>query len=63
MGRNTPMAITTRKVEMTEEKVMENILNEIGGSDDPVDQYKAIERYDKFVEARSKRLRSETTKE
>ncbi len=57
------MAITTRKVEMTEEKVMENILNEIGGSDDPVDQYKAIERYDKFVEARSKRLRSETTKE
>lgn len=57
------MAITTRKVEMTEEKVMENILNEIGGSDDPVDQYKAIERYDKFVEARSKRLRSETIKE
>ena len=57
------MAITTRKVEMTEERVMENILNEIGGSDDPVDQYKAIERYDKFVEARSKRLRSETTKE
>ena len=57
------MAITTRKVEISEEKVMENILNEIGGSDDPVDQYKAIERYDKFVEARSKRLRSETTKE
>ena len=57
------MAITTRKVEMTEEKVMETSLNEIGGSDDPVDQYKAIERYDKFVEARSKRLRSETTKE
>ena len=54
------MATTPRKLEVLEEKLMEDILNEIGGSHDPVDQYKAIERYDKFVEARSKRLRSES---
>ena len=54
------MATAPRKLETTEEQVMQSILNEIGGSHDPVDQYKAIERYDKFVEARSKRLRSES---
>jgi hypothetical protein len=34
---------------------MEDLVNDIGGSEDPVEQFKAIERYHKFVAARRDR--------
>jgi|TARA_R110002126_G_scaffold165242_1_gene313102 hypothetical protein len=48
-----------RKLIELEESLMEDFVQDIGGSQDPVDQFKAIERYAKFVEARSSRIRAE----
>jgi hypothetical protein len=50
---------TNRKLEELEETLMEDFVQDIGGSQDPVDQFKAIERYAKFVEARAARINSE----
>ena len=50
---------TNRKLEELEESLMEDFVQDIGGSQDPVDQFKAIERYAKFVEARSVRIKAE----
>jgi len=50
---------TNRKLEELEETLMEDFVQDIAGSQDPVDQFKAIERYAKFVEARSIRIKSE----
>jgi hypothetical protein len=61
MGGNTPMATTPRKLEILEEKLMEDMVNDIGGSDDPVDQFKAIERYHKLILARKDRLQGEAS--
>lgn len=44
-----------RKLEQLEEKLMEDMINDIGASEDPVDQFKAIERYHKLVLARKDR--------
>jgi hypothetical protein len=48
-----------RKLDELEETLMEDFVQDIGGSEDPVDQFKAIERYAKFVEARSSRIKAE----
>lgn len=48
-----------RKLEQLEETLMEAFVEDISGSQDPVDQFKAIERYAKFVEARAARINSE----
>jgi len=50
---------TNRKLDELEETLMEDFVQDIGGSQDPVDQFKAIERYAKFVEARSSRIKAE----
>ena len=50
-----------RKLEVLEEKLMEDMVNDIGGSDDPVDQFKAIERYHKLILARKDRLQGEAS--
>ena len=55
------MATTPRKLEVLEEKLMEDMVNDIGGSDDPVDQFKAIERYNKLILARKDRLQGEAS--
>jgi hypothetical protein len=51
----------TRKLEALEEKLMEDMVHDIGGSDDPVDQFKAIERYHKLILARKDRLQGEAS--
>ncbi len=48
-----------RKLETLEERLMEDLLNTIGSEEDPVEQFRAMERYHKFVQARGERLRSE----
>ena len=50
-----------RKLEALEEKLMEDMVNDIGGSEDPVDQFKAIERYHKLILARKDRLQGEAS--
>jgi len=50
-----------RKLEVLEEKLMEDMVNDIGGSDDPVDQIKDIERYHKLILARKDRLQGEAS--
>lgn len=44
-----------RKLEQLEERIMEDMVQDIGASEDPVDQFKAIERYQKFITARKER--------
>ena len=53
--------MSTLKLEQLEEKLMEDMVNDIGGSDDPVDQFKAIERYHKLILARKDRLQGEAS--
>ena len=53
------MATTPRKLEVLEEKLMEDMVNDIGGSDDPVDQFNDSERYHKLILARKDRLQGE----
>jgi hypothetical protein len=52
-----------RKLETLEERLMEDLLNAIGSEEDPVEQFRAMERYHKFVQARGERLRSESVLE
>ena len=52
-----------RKLEQLEETLMEDFVQDIGGRLEPVDQFKAIERYAKFVEARAARINSELGEE
>ena len=51
-----------RNLENYEEVVMEAIVLDIRDCQDPVDQYKLIERYAAFVNARARRLESEAVK-
>ena len=56
------MATTpTRKLEALEERLLEDMVNDIGGCEDPVDQFKAIERYHKLILARKDRLQGEAS--
>lgn len=48
-----------RNLDNYEEAVMEALVKDIHNCDDPVDQFKLIERYNAFVSARAKRLESE----
>jgi hypothetical protein len=57
MGRTK--RIPMRNVEKLEESLLEAMISDISGSNDPVDQFKAIERYQKFVAARAIRINSE----
>jgi hypothetical protein len=50
---------TVRNVEEMEETVLEQMLERIEQAQDPVDQYKAVERYHAFIKARGDRLESE----
>ena len=52
-----------RKLETLEERLMEELVNDIGSEEDPVEQFRAMERYHKFVQARGERLRSESVLE
>ena len=42
---------------------MEELVNDIGAEEDPTEQFRAIERYYKFTQARGERLRSEALRE
>jgi len=48
-----------RKLETLEERLMEELVNDIGAEEDPVEQFRAMERYHKFTQARGERIRSE----
>lgn len=43
-------------IEKLEEELMIGLLRDIQGTNDPVEQYRAMERYYKFVEARAIRV-------
>jgi hypothetical protein len=49
-----------RNLETYEEQVMEALVRDILDCQDPVDQFKLIDRYSKFVEARSRRIEGES---
>jgi hypothetical protein len=51
-----------RNLEKLEENVMEALVCDIRDCEDPVDQFKLIERYAAFCNARAKRLESEKSK-
>lgn len=51
-----------RNLENYEETVMEALVLDIRDCQDPVDQYKLIERYAAFINARAVRLQSEAAK-
>ena len=53
------MSQQTRKVEVLEEELLLAMLKDIAGSHDPIEQFKGIERYHKFILARSDRIKSE----
>ena len=60
MGRRKQLSITMRNIETYEEQVMEALVRDILDCQDPVDQFKLIDRYSKFVEARSRRIEGES---
>lgn len=51
-----------RQLEIHEEEVMSALVLDIRDCQDPVDQFKLIERYNAFVSARAKRLESEASR-
>lgn len=51
---------TERALTKLEERLMEDMVKDIGGSNDPVDAFKAIERYREFCKARTTRLEGES---
>lgn len=51
-----------RELENHEEQVMIALVLDIRDCQDPVDQFKLIERYGAFINARAKRLESESFK-
>ncbi len=51
-----------RELEHYEEQVMAALVMDIRDCQDPVDQFKLIERYNAFVTARAKRLESEASR-
>lgn len=46
-------------IENLENELLMDLLQDIRGTNDPVEQYRAMERYHKFVEARSIRMLSD----
>ena len=48
-----------RNLEKLEENVMEALVSDIRDCQDPIDQFKLIERYAAFCDARATRLESE----
>jgi hypothetical protein len=52
-----------RKLETLEERLMEELVNDIGAEEDPVEQFRAMERYHKFTQARGERIRSEALRD
>ena len=52
-----------RKLEVLEERLMEELVNDIGAEEDPVEQFRAMERYHKFTQARGERIRSEALRD
>jgi hypothetical protein len=64
MGRTTKILTTMEKrdLEHNEEQVMNALVLDIRDCQDPVDQFKLIERYNAFVTARAKRLESEASR-
>lgn len=59
MGRGERLPTKMRNLDTYEEAVMEALVKDIHDCEDPVDQFKLIERYNAFVSARAKRLESE----
>lgn len=51
---------TKRELTRLEENLMEDMVKDISGSNDPVDAFKAIERYREFCKARTTRLEGES---
>ena len=51
-----------RELENYEEQVMTALVMDIRDCEDPVDQFKLIERYNAFCGARAKRLESEASR-
>lgn len=45
-----------KEIEQLEQTLIIAMLKDIAGTNDPVEQFRAIERYDKFIGARAKRL-------
>lgn len=45
-----------KQIEDTEHELILSMLKDIGGTNDPIEQFKAIERYHKFVVARANRI-------
>jgi len=64
MGRTTkiPTTMEKRELEHYEEQVMTALVMDIRDCEDPIDQFKLIERYNAFVTARAKRLESEASR-
>jgi hypothetical protein len=48
-----------RKLEVLEERLMEELVNDIGAEEDTTEKFRAMERYHKFCQARGERIRSE----
>lgn len=49
-----------KQIEELELSLITAMLKDIAGTNDPVEQFRAIERYSKFIEARANRIESET---
>lgn len=48
-----------KNIEEIELMLITSMLKDIAGTNDPVEQYRAIERYAKFIEARAVRIESD----
>jgi hypothetical protein len=59
MGSTKQPPTTMRNLEKLEENVMEALVSDIRDCQDPIDQFKLIERYAAFCDARATRLESE----
>jgi hypothetical protein len=59
MGTTKQLPVTMRNLEKLEENVMEALVSDIRDCQDPIDQFKLIERYAAFCDARATRLESE----
>jgi len=51
-----------RKLETLEERLMEELVNDIGAEEDTTEKFRAMERYHKFTQARGERIRSEAVR-
>ena len=48
-----------KNIEEIELMLITSMLKDIAGTNDPIEQYRAIERYSKFIEARAVRMESD----